>query len=142
MKTLSIIPNPFRKNDVALCIVYNDGTKDTISLKKQASPSTRLSNVLRTEIQHQIDEFYLASIPECCRCKATRFIEVDHTGDFEFRKIVEMFMKGRPMPEFEKRANHHWYLTDRALADEWRSFHLENARFQLLCKTCHSKKSL
>ncbi len=113
-------------------IIRLDGSQESISWKtcckaKRPSEKTNLARQYRREIAPDIINFKnkMAFESTCASCQIAEeecALEVDHYGEFEFKDIVDLFIKNNEKSSFI-------------------DFHRKYAKLQLLCKKCHLSKS-
>jgi hypothetical protein len=121
---------------------------------KDQSYTQKLLAAMRNEVNNDILE-HRRSKPYCIKCKCSDMskLDVDHTGEKEFRDIAQMFidlLEGTgPEPniklstgpiEFYKEGVKLMF-EDRNLAVIWKELHKDEALFQTLCKDCHKAKT-
>lgn len=129
-----------------------DGTKETFSWKSCASkkfmtPDQLLYKALRNTIEPQIHTFRRIT-PEVCRaCKQAIHCSVDHKSP-TFYQLTQTFLNlppTYPIPTtFGKQGRTHSELfkeEDTEFANEWKTFHKDNAVLQMLCDVCHKEKT-
>ena len=134
-------------HQLCLHLNYEDGRYDTISVASCVSgrgwtPLRTIAVSMRHEVHEQRTE-YLDANPVCCACGNYFNLEVDHTGGMEFKDLRDAFVKEHGITDkhFHKNADGNPAFIDRELASLWRTYHLENAKLQTLCKTCHKAKT-
>lgn len=104
-----------------------------------------LSSALRISISPQINN-YRAKVANCHRCfycNSTDELQVDHI--YPFSKLIDDFLKitEHTTPNEFINAYHGKYLfkeEDKQFEKDFINFHLENAKYQILCNKCNSKK--
>lgn len=101
-----------------------------------------LQEAMRLAIAPQMQRYAATAESRCCVCKSEKFLTVDHK-DKPFVAFVRDFMKSHPnvMDAIENDANGSgWYIGDPELKESWVLYHKVNATYQILCKSCNSKK--
>lgn len=137
---------------IGLCL-YSNKKIITLSVEKCISGRDKtdkgnLNDAMRNSIQYQIDKYRLnrkiQDEYECFNCKTKTILEVDHI--YEFNKIRDEFLRIQnkiPM-KFNKDKNTKKPLfidKDIKFEEDWKEWHFNNSRFQLLCGPCHKNKS-
>jgi hypothetical protein len=140
------IYNPTWKDDKRCLAHTDDGQTWTVwSWNKAIDDYGNFNNVkeaLRSAIQQQMRTFAISAPDHCAICQSKEFLTVDHK-DVPFIVLVREFMKGFPgMHEAvdNDADGSGWYLKDLELKEVWLSFHEGNATYQVLCRSCNSKK--
>jgi len=139
-------PNPSGASHIVL--KRTDGTEIDISWKicisgRERSLNSVQKEILRNSIKDQIIEFG-EKTPQICNICDSYFcakFEIDHV--IPFKTLVANFTKNTVLPTRYKEVKygHEFHDDDIELETQWRQFHLENAKLQKVCKTCHYKKT-
>ena len=102
---------------------------------------------LRWEVRDQMAEYALKALDECARCGKRSDMTVDHLT-VAFSVLAKRFAAslggswvGAGASELANDATGHgWYVRDAGVAARWREFHRANADYQMLCRSCNSRK--
>jgi hypothetical protein len=97
---------------------------------------------LRLAIQPQMRKFALTAPTKCEACESEEFLSVDHK-DRPFIVMVRDFIKANPgLNEVVQNdaSGVGWFLPDGDIKDTWVRYHKVNATYQILCRSCNSKK--
>ena len=92
-------------------------------------------------------EYALNALDECARCGKRSDMTVDHLT-VAFSVLANRFAAslggssvGAGASELENDATGRgWYVRDAGVAARWREFHRANADYQMLCRSCNSRK--
>jgi 5-methylcytosine-specific restriction endonuclease McrA len=126
--------------------IYCSRGVETISINLCISGRTptykdRLTKVMRALIEPEIINYRLDN-PECCAyCGTDSDLQVDHIEPF--CKIRDDFLAvfGEPKDDFRWGENNRLISPNYLFNNAWKSFHIKNSTFQMLCKKCNNKKS-
>ena len=134
-------------------IVRIDDTSDDFSWnsaidKKIKTPFELLKQAMRFEINNQILDYkYRFDSPYICNiCKnSTSLVEIDHC-EIDFKDLLFNFIEKNPdCPKiFDDEPSYHspvFKLCDKDFSEKWNEYHKINAKLQLLCVDCHTKKT-
>ena len=110
---------------------------------------------LRWEVRDQMAEYALKALDECARCGKRSDMTVDHLT-VAFSTLANQFAAsvgacGPPGPSVPSgqlqpallandATGRGWYVKDASVAARWREFHRANADYQMLCRSCNSRK--
>jgi len=122
-----------------------EGDGAIFSWKQMISPNNERQWVIK--VMRQLNDLRLKRVlaespnPQCCRCEAKENLTVDHMT-LPFSEIAERFLlKFEHLPELEKdHENATWRFKDPGVAHHWRLHHDSMADYQILCRSCNSKK--
>jgi len=108
---------------------------------------TNVLRALRSAVQHQMETYRVAAIPKdageasCVHCGTFYELTVDHKTT-PFIDIANAFLEGYSKVMLENPGDGSgWRLKDGGLLLFWLDFHMKYADYQLLCRSCNSKKS-
>jgi len=142
IESISIRMNRQNRAARELYITRTDGSEIDISwvicfTGKNRSYKSLLQLAMREAISPQILEF-LKHNPACNKCGAANHLEVDHLEP-SFKELSSMvnfppqiFLDGKYNGPVLQESNE---------KTKWINFHKENARLQVLCKSCHKVKT-
>ena len=144
-----ICQNPLNKDSFHMNIKRKDKTFTDFSYRicVNGLPKTHraeLTSALRTSIEPQIMNFRSMAEMECKKCGDKEgILHVDHVNPFD--KIYRKFLIGREdIPKtFDSihDCRRCFKEEDKPFELDWFHYHKENAKFQILCKSCNFKKS-
>jgi len=133
----------------SICILQKDGKWGNVSILsclKHPTHDTLVKNALRSEIhESQIQPLRDAVNPEtfiCPECGACGCeFHIDHFPT-PFKTITEAFISERDLSFgtialYRDPTTNYWLLSDRELAESWKSYHHTHARLRAICKTCN-----
>ena len=142
----------YSRNGLETSVVRSDGTTETFSwvqcsMGVSGTARSRLLSALRVAVEGDAQAFRECATAGCARCGLVGArLEVDHR-DLTFSEIASRFLSvaGWRIPTaFSKDpvSNRDVFLAaDSAFSSEWRTFHRACATYQLLCRSCHERKS-
>jgi hypothetical protein len=140
------VKNPKWTTDMRCLAHTSDGQKWEIwSWNKAVDNYGSFGDMLeamRLAVQYQIRKFAASAQEQCAVCGSTECLAIDHK-DVPFIVLVRDFIKANPnMNEaIENDASGAgWYIKDLDVKDTWVRFHKVNATYQVLCRSCNSKK--
>ena len=158
IKSFEFITNPMNKNAMHGIIKRIDGTNEYYSWlhccrnnkKKQKTVDHTLFRAMRQAVKEDTIKFkQQQSILKCNLCSVIELpyseFHVDHSSP-PFREIKDSFLKtsSSTLPTIFSRCSTTktsiFSDDDWCFEKEWFHFHRENAKFQILCKTCNLKK--
>jgi hypothetical protein len=148
-----IIQNPVNKQGLQTMIKRIDGTEEDFSWVycckfKKRTVIEDLKNAMREAIDIQIFNYKSKCNNLICNyCKDSNALtkyHVDHI--YPFSKLYDDFLKDNldyPKTFGNNKLNFKTCFndTDNKFKNDWVSYHLNNATFQILCIDCNSKKS-
>lgn len=139
MKTIGIRTNPTFKQ-LELFILYNDGTRDSISYNKCLG--VKRNHLLQAARQAIVNQILLAKDnlgDECEICKSQVKLQVDHVIKFEC--IFDEFKKSMHYipTEFKSLDDGRHEFIDEEYKITWCSYHEDRAKYRLLCQKCNNK---
>lgn len=97
---------------------------------------------MRLAIQPQMQRYAATAPNNCAVCSAEDFLSVDHK-DRPFIVMARDFMKANErMNEAvdNDATGKGWYIRDPEMKERWVLYHKVNATYQVLCRSCNSKK--
>ncbi len=139
-------------NNIELCIINNDNTETTFSYitaieGKGNSDKYELTCAMRECVSYQILDYRSNCDLICNNCNSMSNIEIDHITPFcnlrdNFLTICNTNNINIPKSFVRTdRIRRDFKPEDNQFKNEWIYYHLLNANFQPLCRTCNSKKS-
>jgi hypothetical protein len=140
------VRNPTWKDDQR-CLAHTDDGQTWViwSWNKAVDGNSGFNDMLeamRAAVQPQMRKFAVSASDTCAVCESTDFLSVDHK-DTPFIVLARNFIKEHP-GMLEAIANdatgEGWYIKDLEVLDSWLDFHGYNATYQVLCRSCNSKK--
>lgn len=140
------IHNPAWPNDPRCLAHSDDGDQWEVWSWNRAITGIALQQYVveafRAEVANQLREYGRIAPNTCAECGSTEHLSVDHK-DTPFSKILEAFTKY--CPNLSKALNNKadgsgWFIEDEELACSWLDFHKAQATYQILCRSCNSKK--
>jgi len=142
---ISIVKNK-KGQGFGLYIIKNDGTTDDISWKDCISGHKKnlFKVALRVSVEEQTDSFRKTSSNICALCKiSVGPFHVDHENHFE--EVVYGFLQTtkRVQPtEFKNTDDNRksFIAADKEYEDEWKEYHMKEARLRILCAPCNLKR--
>lgn len=140
-------------NTIGMYVITNNKEKNHFSwlkiCKKYPKDNHKqdLNNALRHSIHKQI--YFYRIINDCDKCSfcksKNKKIEIDHCGDYEFKDIVDEFLKyNKPPKTFDKcpyTRQKIFKKEDYEFKTKFQIFHSEKAEYQPLCRQCNLKKN-
>tara|TARA_R110000787_G_scaffold220996_1_gene329737 strand:+ start:39 stop:833 length:795 start_codon:yes stop_codon:yes gene_type:complete len=111
------------------------------------NPMHRVKMAARLAIRPQIKSFRDSVRDECQKCGVKEYglgLEVDHVINFMdiFNSFIKTYEEKILLESVSKEhSGDVWYFNNEKLKEEWRKYHAENAKLQLLCKPCHKDKT-
>ena len=111
------------------------------------NPMHRVKQAARLAIKLQIKSFRDSVRDQCQKCGVEEYglgLEVDHIIDFMdiFNNFIKNYEEEILIKSvYKDHTGDLWYFTDEKIKQEWCKYHKENAKLQLLCKTCHKDKT-
>lgn len=101
-----------------------------------------VTEAFRVAIATQLRHYWRTAPSNCASCGSTEYLSVDHR-DPPFSKILGAFTQ--QFPDLEKSLHNKadgsgWFIEEEELANRWLDFHKECATYQILCRSCNSKK--
>lgn len=146
---MDIITNNHPKGGIVFSILRADATKDTISWKacvimRSDTINKKRIQAFRVAVDPQIQKCRSNKSNRCSECKSSSDLEVDHTVK-SFAQLMRDFIVIHPNypKEFAKNSmQQHCFKDEDILYQKtWEVYHLSNACLQILCHTCHQKKT-
>jgi hypothetical protein len=104
--------------------------------------SKNVTYALRQAIQKQMKAYALGSSKYCVKCGATDFLSVDHKTK-AFTKIAAEFRVKSPQLDYyitNDLDGSGWKLKSSAVELLWQQYHEQHADYQILCRSCNSRK--
>ncbi len=140
------VRNPTWKDDKR-CLAHTvDGQTWVVwSWNKAIDGNSGFNDVLeamRAAVQPQMREFALSVPNVCVMCESTDFLSVDHK-DTPFIVLARILVKEQPgmlSAIANDGTGEGWYIKDMDVLNTWLDFHEVNATYQVLCRSCNSKK--
>ena len=140
------VRNPTWKDDQR-CLAHTvDGETWVIwSWNKAIDGNSGFNDMLeamRLAVQPQMHKFATSSTNACVMCQSSEFLSVDHK-DTPFIVLARNFVKRNPgllNAIANDGTGEGWYIKDADVFDAWVDFHDEGATYQILCRSCNSKK--
>lgn len=140
------IKNPTWPTDTRCLAHTEDGnTWEVWSWNKAIDNYGSFPNMLeamRLSIQPQMREFAQTAPNKCMLCASEDTLSVDHK-DKPFITMVRDFLKDHPgMTDAVQNdaSGAGWFIADETIKETWVLYHKVNATYQILCKSCNSKK--
>lgn len=140
------VRNHHHPKDTRTVAVSHDGdTFEVWSWNKAIDGYNHSANViraLRAAIKEQTDEYAAANPAICASCGSDKNTSVDHKSR-SFSKIAHDFLLKNPRVDcsvFNDGTGLGWKLSQQATLAAWLEYHKANADYQILCRSCNSKK--
>ena len=105
--------------------------------------SPQLSGAMRNAIHRQIVIWKRQNqrSRQCCQCKSTILLHVDHILSFvQLQRDFLKFQTDIPSTFYYNRKTCQPRFIDKKFARRWQCYHKKHAKLQWLCKTCNLKK--
>jgi len=135
------IVNPNFPNDPR-CIANSENgvTFQVWSWNRALTPDNSLMRALRVSVADQMSEYKSTATRVCVACGTTALITVDHKK-LPFKKIAMAFCEEQGTVELTNDATGAgWVIKSSQVSDAWQAFHKRHADYQILCRSCNSKK--
>lgn len=142
-------PNPITGDISSPHVVFvnQDGSEEAFSWNSCVTGKdhggSKILAAMRSSIASQVLEFKFSEKKVCNICGSTGKLEVDHLDSFSH--LAEYFLYSRkdiPTEFIKGEDSRLWFKdSDSAFEKDWVEFHIKNATLQLLCKTCHKRKT-
>ena len=132
-------------NYFKVCLYCKGKGVHTISIERCVSglPMTegeKYRRVMRELIQPEIDNYKLDNTERCANCNSDKNLQTDHEVPFSALRNSFISIHGLAKGDFIW-INNRLINTDYIFNNAWKKFHMDNATFQTLCKSCNIKKS-
>lgn len=135
--------NPTFPGDKRYIQVFDGSDWYGFSWNKAISPASvdDLSMAMRDAIRVDVDQFRINADPQKCNhCGSELNLATDHIHP-PFKKIKELFIQINGEVELEDGApGSSKVIKHQTIKDAWVEFHRSLAIYQLLCRSCNSKK--
>jgi hypothetical protein len=135
------IVNPSFPNDPRCIANSEDGETFRVwSWNRALTPDDSLMRALRIAVADQMAEYKGTATRVCVACGTTALITVDHKK-LPFKKIALAFCAEQGTVELTNDATGAgWFIKSSQVQDAWQAFHKRHADYQILCRSCNSKK--
>lgn len=135
------IVNPTFPTDPRCIANSEDGeTFQVWSWNRALTPDNSLMRALRVSVADQMAEYKGTATRVCVVCGTTSLITVDHKK-LPFKKIAMAFCAEQGTVELTNDATGAgWVIKSSQVLDAWQAFHKRHADYQILCRSCNSKK--
>lgn len=126
------------------CVAHSDDGQQWAvwSWNKAISKRNNLHEALRRSVREQIAAVTVLAENECAKCGSVDYLSIDHKT-MPFIQIVAHFTRMFPGLH-DALANDAdgsgWYIKDKELEAIWQDLHHQYADYQILCRSCNSKK--
>lgn len=130
-------------NDTRCVANSEDGDKWKVwSWNKALSERDNLREALRRAVRDQVAAYSALAANECAQCGSDEYLTVDHKT-IPFNDLVAYFLRALP-GAYSGLGNDAdgsgWYIKDKELEWVWQDIHRRHADYQVLCRSCNSKK--
>ena len=126
------------------CVAHSvDGNKWQVwSWNKALSERDNLREALRRSVRDQITAYSAIAENECAQCGSDEYLTIDHKT-VSFNAMVAYLL--RMLPNAREGLGNDgdgsgWYIKDKELEWVWQDLHHKLADYQVLCRSCNSKK--
>lgn len=142
------IKNTAYKNDTRCVAHYveNDGVSGWAvwSWRKAISDYSGpdVYQALRAAVVGQIGQYSVDAASQCAACGSTDFLSIDHKTT-PFKVLADAFVEAEPALVsclINGAEGGGWLIGDALMWHKWNDFHLREADYQVLCRSCNSKK--
>jgi hypothetical protein len=140
------VKNPVWRTDLRCLAHTTDGTTWEVASWNKAIDNygtfNNLLEALRLVVRPQMKDYAAQNVSKCTTCSAEENLTVDHKAP-PFTALVRKFMEANPglMDTLGNDNNGvGWYIADATASAEWAQFHKATATYQILCRSCNSKK--
>ena len=138
------VRNPEFKTDTRCIANSSDGSTFNVWSWNKAiiGASNNLTQAMRAAIKEQMAEHKQTAASVCVACgtKEVLLLTVDHKQT-PFKKIAEAFCQEHTAVELANDSTGSgWYIKDAEVLSSWQMFHKNKADYQILCRSCNSKK--
>ena len=133
------------KDTRALAVSHDGDTFEVWSWNKAIEGYNHSANViraLRSAIKEQTDQYAASNPAVCAICGSDKNTSVDHKSR-SFSKLAHEFTIKNPRADCSVSNDGtglRWKLSQQATLVAWLEYHKANADYQILCRSCNSKK--
>lgn len=124
------------------CVAHSDdGQKwEVWSWNKALTPANNLMEAMRVAVAEQMQDYKGKAVRVCVACGTTALITVDHKR-IPFRDIALSFIEKVGNVSLANKADGSgWEIESPEVLGAWQVFHKRHADYQILCRSCNSKK--
>ena len=104
--------------------------------------SKNVTQALRQAVKKQINAYASEASKHCAKCGTTELLSVDHKTK-SFTKIAAEFRVKFPQLDYyitNELDGSGWRLKSSAVELLWQQYHEQHADYQILCRSCNSRK--
>ena len=124
------------------CVAHSDDGATFVvwSWNRALSPANNMLEAMRVAVKHQTYGYMQTAELVCVTCGSKDFIAVDHKNT-PFKDIAQAFCaKHGDVALTNSEDGSGWRIADYETLRAWQAFHEQQADYQILCRSCNSKK--